>query len=554
VKGLVQPHKPRPSSLLTLCYYYCKCSGPRFDSHFVSVRFCNVSHNNFRWHKILLASTTTSTSAMLTDPFLSLPIHTPQDKDPQGYKYKHSLSVSISPVPLNKQSVHDPTDIQSFFRNLSRSASNECNANIMANNDGDLSLKQSLTMSPPSSCASSRCASPAQTNSLTSSNAAVAAAMNTAMNKKTKQKNDRAVEVLDIHNVVIARFRTQTECSQYLRATPEAVSYHCSKNGGGVCNGLVIRPCDASANQFGLFDGAEEARPKKRPQLKPDTVAILKEWILSPEHMQNPYPNENEMKMLMQKTGLDKTQLRHWFNNARKRILKPILGKNRATGSHAESVQRQGVQEKRRAASERPTKRISKKAKVDSVADSSSSSGTSSPSELPLSQFGSIFGSERAGAGSYNSMAMGMITAGNPISFGFNQDCPASAAVEMSGNPFATSQAIQIQGNSIGNSSFPPQQQIQPSPVVFKQQVASMAMKEAHIAFKNLEDAYAIAKETMNMLASSGSTNIEDHPRVIRATALAKKLHSVALFKLKVSKRASEEAKKAFEMIQCSLS
>jgi len=170
---------------------------------------------------------------------------------------------------------------------------------------------------------------------------------NPNINKSSRQKNDKAVEVKHNQNV-IARFRTQTECARYLRATPEAVSYHCSK-GGGVCNGLVIQPLSAqevgrlmelqssqqssSCNdptrkqqqQFGLFKGAVQFRPKERPQLKPETVAILKKWLLSPDHMDNPYPNQRESEMLMDKTGLDKTQLKHWFNNARKRILKPLL-------------------------------------------------------------------------------------------------------------------------------------------------------------------------------------------------------------------------------------
>mmetsp|Transcript_23466 Transcript_23466/g.36726 ORF Transcript_23466/g.36726 Transcript_23466/m.36726 type:complete len:85 (+) Transcript_23466:80-334(+) len=78
-----------------------------------------------------------------------------------------------------------------------------------------------------------------------------------------------------------------------------------------------------------------------------------------------------------------------------------------------------------------------------------------------------------------------------------------------------------------------------------------MAMKEATIAFKNMEDAYAMAKEIMALLSASGSvTNVEEDPRVIEAAAYAKKLHSVALFKLKVSKRASEEAERAFELMQ----
>ena len=516
---------------------------------------------------------------MLTDPFLSLPIHAPHDDNPQqGFKYKHSLSGSsdgISTVPLvKKQNLRiNPTEMQRFFRNLSRSASNEYNPNIMAKNAAaDQGAKQSsstpsagdrddLTSSasrfiihPWSAPSNSSCSSSRSASHASQSNARIS-----SVNKKNRQKNDKAVEVLNNYSVVIARFRTQTDCAKYLQATPEAVSYHCSKKGGGVCNGLVIRPCD-HANEFGLYDGAEEARPKKRPQLKPDTVAILKQWILSPEHMHNPYPSPNETKMLMQKTGLDKNQIKHWFNNARKRILKPILGKKKT----AEPGKRQVVQEKRKAEPEPPTKRTSKKAKVESSPEpvNSGSSGTASPAELPLSQFGSMFGSERAGAGIVNtvplgdSIAMGMMTAGSPMPFGLSQGGLSLAAMGMRGNPFDNSSDFSrsqgIQGNSFVDSSFPPwQEESEPSPVVFKQQVASMAMKEANIAFKNMEDAYAMAKEIMTILSSSGSsTNIEDDPRVIAATARAKKLHSVALFKLKVSKRASEEAEKAFEMMQ----
>jgi len=449
-------------------------------------------------------------------------------------------------------------------------------------------------------CSSSRSASP---TSHISSNVAMAA----AMNKKNRQKNDKAVEVLNKNSVVIARFRTQTECAKYLQATPEAVSYHCSKKGGGICNGLVIRPCDNSDDiEFGLFDGAEEVRPKRRPQLKPETVDILKRWILSPDHKNNPYPTVKETATLMRKTGLDKTQLKHWFNNARKRILKPMLKKEKAASLQAEPPAASPVvQEKRKAAPERKMKRPAKKTRVESDVENSDSSGTAGPSEAQVSQFGIMFGSERAGAGTLNamhqedsmamgmtgtlnamhqedsmamgmtgtlnamhqedSMAMGMTGNINPMSLGFNQAGPSAAAATammgMSGIPFDNSSDFlrnqSYQGISFGNNSFPPQQQqhqhqqIQPSPVVFKQQVASMAMKEATIAFKNMEDAYAMAKEIMSILSASGSiTNIEEDPRVIEATAHAKKLHSVAMFKLKVSKRASEEAEKAFETMQ----
>lgn len=525
----------------------------------------------------------------MSDPLLSLPIHAPQEGDQQrGYQYKHSLSAGITPAQFrlnHQQSLNiDPSEIQKLLRDLSRGNSKEHNPNIMASSNylnqppgarPSVGNRDDLTTPGLSTCSTSRSTSPSPH---ISSNIAMAA----VINKKNRQKNDKAVEVLNKDSAVIARFRTQTECAKYLQATPEAVSYHCSKKGGGVCNGLVIRPCvNSVCNKFGLFEGAEEGRPKKRPQLKPETVSILKQWILSPEHVDNPYPTPKETEMLLRKTGLDKTQLKHWFNNARKRILKPILGKKKAAGSTAESTSPSPVaqaQEKRKADAEKHVntiKRSSKKPKVESHADDSSSSGLVNTSGAPVSQFGILFGSERAGAGALNSMPqldetmrMGMSNTRNPISTGFNQGGPsaATAMMGMSGNTFGNSNDFSriqaMQGNNFGNNRFPQQQQqmqqriqqqhqTQPSPVVFKQQVASMAMKEATIAFQNMEDAYAMAKELMTLLSASGSvTNIEEDPRVLEATAHAKKLHSVALFKLKVSKKASEEAEKAFELMQ----
>lgn len=444
----------------------------------------------------------------------------PQGLFNKGGQYKtqdSSLSGDISPLTFSKKpsvSIH-PTDMHRFFRNLSRSASNEYNPNIMTSNNNTFIRGQQQnnpTMSKsspaPSSCSSSRSTSPAATAT-------------------PKKKNDKAVEVLNESNVIIARFRTQTECAQFIQATPEAVSYHCSnpKKRGGVCNGLVIQPCDYSDNTiFGLFEGAEEARPKKRAQLNPATVAILKQWLLSPEHIDNPYPSPHEMKLLMQRTGLDRNQLKHWFNNARKRILKPMLAKRKAAGdsSHSDLVRAK----RKEAPDELPKERSRKKAKVLAAAkDVSERSGsslaktdmnlpqrTAKPSDLPLSQFGSMFGSERAGMGVVNT-ASGMVNHG---------------------------------------SIFPSQQQEIQSQAAFKQQVATMAMNEANAAFKSMEEAYAMAKQVLAavQLTSGANTNIDDDPRVVDVTAHAKKLHSVAMFKLKVSKRASEEAEKAFEMVQ----
>lgn len=54
-------------------------------------------------------------------------------------------------------------------------------------------------------------------------------------------------------------------------------------------------------------------------------VAILKEWILSPEHFTFPYPTDKEKKILMVKTGLNLKQIKYWFTNARRRLWKQKL-------------------------------------------------------------------------------------------------------------------------------------------------------------------------------------------------------------------------------------
>lgn len=224
------------------------------------------------------------------------------------------------------QSLSPPDDMAMMKNTISKQVSN---MTADGDNKGDLpsdscdDLLRSAADSSPSPHAAS--ASPQS-----------AATVDPSSKKSNRQKNDKAVEVYK-ETSLIARFRTQTECARYLRATPEAVSYHCSK-GGGVCNGLLVRPLASSSsaaaacdddhedeNCFGLFEGSATHRPSARPQLSPDVVSLLKAWLLSPAHIDNPYPNGREYEMLMDTTKLEKNQLKHWFNNARKRILKPLL-------------------------------------------------------------------------------------------------------------------------------------------------------------------------------------------------------------------------------------
>lgn len=95
--------------------------------------------------------------------------------------------------------------------------------------------------------------------------------------------------------------------------------------------------------------GKSGSRSKSRRELPAGAVATLKAWLLSPEHFTHPYPTPQDQVMLMQKTGIDKKQLKNWFTNARRRIWKPMLkkqleqGKLTATGAGGGGVAVPGV-------------------------------------------------------------------------------------------------------------------------------------------------------------------------------------------------------------------
>ncbi len=75
---------------------------------------------------------------------------------------------------------------------------------------------------------------------------------------------DKAVEVYR-GSTLVARFRTQKECATYLQVSKTTVGNHC-RNGGGIYNGLEIRPRHLPASLvasvgFGIF---EDSTPRPR--------------------------------------------------------------------------------------------------------------------------------------------------------------------------------------------------------------------------------------------------------------------------------------------------
>ncbi|VEU44960.1 unnamed protein product [Pseudo-nitzschia multistriata] len=89
--------------------------------------------------------------------------------------------------------------------------------------------------------------------------------------------------------------------------------------------------------------GGSKPRNKSRRELPTGAVATLKAWLLSPEHFTHPYPTPQDQVMLMQKTGIDKKQLKNWFTNARRRIWKPMLKKQLEQGKLATTGTSGGV-------------------------------------------------------------------------------------------------------------------------------------------------------------------------------------------------------------------
>jgi len=62
---------------------------------------------------------------------------------------------------------------------------------------------------------------------------------------------------------------------------------------------------------------------RKRENLPKPATNILRTWLFN--HVDHPYPTEEEKQTLIGKTGLSLSQISNWFINARRRILQPML-------------------------------------------------------------------------------------------------------------------------------------------------------------------------------------------------------------------------------------
>jgi len=75
-----------------------------------------------------------------------------------------------------------------------------------------------------------------------------------------------------------------------------------------------LRPAPSSVDDRG------NGRPGRRRFHEKAAVACLQEWLFA--NVKNPYPCLDKKRFLARQSGLTEAQIDHWFNNARKRLIK----------------------------------------------------------------------------------------------------------------------------------------------------------------------------------------------------------------------------------------
>ncbi|KUJ19356.1 uncharacterized protein LY89DRAFT_731756 [Mollisia scopiformis] len=75
-------------------------------------------------------------------------------------------------------------------------------------------------------------------------------------------------------------------------------------------------------------DGNDSKQKKRRGNLPKETTDKLRAWFIN--HLQHPYPTEDEKQELMRQTNLQMNQISNWFINARRRQLPAMINSARA--------------------------------------------------------------------------------------------------------------------------------------------------------------------------------------------------------------------------------
>ncbi|XP_055338168.1 homeobox protein Meis1-like [Paramacrobiotus metropolitanus] len=77
-------------------------------------------------------------------------------------------------------------------------------------------------------------------------------------------------------------------------------------------------------------DERSKKRQKKRGIFPKMATNCMRAWLF--QHLQHPYPSEEQKKSLAQDTGLTILQVNNWFINARRRIVQPMIDQSNRAG------------------------------------------------------------------------------------------------------------------------------------------------------------------------------------------------------------------------------
>ncbi|ETN39642.1 uncharacterized protein HMPREF1541_05868 [Cyphellophora europaea CBS 101466] len=98
----------------------------------------------------------------------------------------------------------------------------------------------------------------------------------------------------------------KTSYSPSQRSPSEYYGTHYSGGYGSLPPGVPYSPMDNGGGN-----------KRRRGNLPRQTTDLLKSWLL--QHIDHPYPTEEEKQYLMSQTGLNLNQISNWFINARRR-------------------------------------------------------------------------------------------------------------------------------------------------------------------------------------------------------------------------------------------
>ncbi|OJI98558.1 hypothetical protein ASPVEDRAFT_80200 [Aspergillus versicolor CBS 583.65] len=91
-------------------------------------------------------------------------------------------------------------------------------------------------------------------------------------------------------------------------------------------------------SNFGILgDPIDSKNKRRRGNLPKPTTEILKKWFH--EHLDHPYPSEEDKQMFMTRTNLTISQISNWFINARRRQLPALRNQMRTGGSETDQRQ-----------------------------------------------------------------------------------------------------------------------------------------------------------------------------------------------------------------------